>query len=150
MQTSGKVLVTMRKKMINICYASDKDINYIVKTDSHLKTVEIKEKVRRKEIIIVRNEKGAPIGLLRFNLFWDEIPFMNLIIINSRYRRKGIGKKLVEFWEKEMRNKGYKKTMTSTLSNEQAQHFYRKLGYRDAGSLLLDKEPSEIIFVKDI
>lgn len=136
--------------MINICYASDKDINYIVKIDLHLKTVEIKEKVRRKEIIIVRDEKDTPIGLLRFNLFWDEIPFMNLIIINSRHRRKGIGKKLVEFWEKEMRNKGYKKTMTLTLSNEQAQHFYRKLGYRDAGSLLLDKEPLEIIFVKDI
>jgi len=34
--------------------------------------------------------------------------------------------------------------------NEQAQHFYRKLGYRDAGSLLLDEEPLEIIFVKDI
>lgn len=136
--------------MINIRYASDKDISYIVKTDSHLKTVVIKEKVRRKEIIIVRGEKGTPIGLLRFNLFWDEIPFMNLIIISSRYRRKGIGKKLVEFWEKEMRDKGYKKTMTSTLSNEKAQHFYRKLGYRDAGSLLLDEEPLEIIFVKDI
>lgn len=32
--------------MINICYASDKDINYIVKIDLHLKTGEIKEKVR--------------------------------------------------------------------------------------------------------
>jgi len=44
----------------------------------------------------------------------------------------------------------YKKIMTSTLSNEQAQHFYRKLGYRDVSSLLLNQEPLEITFVKDL
>lgn len=40
--------------------------------------------------------------------------------------------------------------MTSTLSNENAQHFYRKLGYRDSGGLLLPNEPLEIIFVKNL
>jgi len=44
----------------------------------------------------------------------------------------------------------YKKIMASTLSNEQAQHFYRTLGYRDVSSLLLNQEPLEIIFVKDL
>ncbi|WP_278281130.1 hypothetical protein [Clostridium sp. N3C] len=38
--------------------------------------------------------------------------------------------------------------MTSTMSNEEAQHFYRKFDYKDAGSLLLDNEPLEIIFTK--
>ncbi|MCS4464928.1 hypothetical protein JTT01_16190 [Clostridium botulinum] len=49
-----------------------------------------------------------------------------------------------------MKSKGYELVMTSTLSNEQAQHFYRKLGYKDVGSLLLDDEPLEIIFTKSI
>ncbi len=49
-----------------------------------------------------------------------------------------------------MKSKGYELVMTSTLSNEQAQHFYRKLRYKDAGSLLLDDEPLEIIFTKSI
>lgn len=40
--------------------------------------------------------------------------------------------------------------MTSTLSNENAQHFYRKLLYRDSGSLLLENEPLEIIFTKKL
>ena len=33
--------------------------------------------------------------------------------------------------------------MTSTQVDEQAQHFYRKLGYRDRGSLFLDHTPLE-------
>jgi len=41
--------------------------------------------------------------------------------------------------------------LTSTLSNEQAQHFYRKLGYKDCGCLLLESEPSlEIILCKKL
>lgn len=40
--------------------------------------------------------------------------------------------------------------MTSSLSNEEAQHFYRKLNYVDSGALLLPEEPLEIIFVKKL
>ena len=82
--------------------------------------------------------------------FWDNIPFMNMLYLNESYRNKGIGKELVRFWETEMKKKGYNLVMTSTLSNEQAQHFYRKLGYKDSGSLLLENEPLEIIFTKRI
>ena len=58
--------------------------------------------------------------------------------------------KLIDFWEREMKAKGYNLLMTSTLSNEQAQHFYRKLNYIDCGSLLLKNEALEIIFTKEI
>ena len=47
-----------------------------------------------------------------------------------------------------MAAQGFRLVMTSTLSSEQAQHFYRALGYRDAGSLLLEGEPLEIFFTK--
>ena len=40
--------------------------------------------------------------------------------------------------------------MTSTLSNESAQHFYRRMGYQDAGCLLLPDEALEILFTKTI
>jgi len=40
--------------------------------------------------------------------------------------------------------------MASYLSDETAQHFYRKLGYRDSGSLILENEALEIIFTKKI
>ena len=78
------------------------------------------------------------------------MPFMNMLYVLEGERGKGYGKELVVFWENEMRQKGYDRVLTSTLSNEQAQFFYRKLGYTDSGSLLLPDEPLEIIFLKEI
>ena len=42
------------------------------------------------------------------------------------------------------------KSHSSSLSDEQAQHLYRKLGYKDAGCLLLEGEALEIIFTKTL
>ena len=58
------------------------------------------------------------------------------------------GRQLVSHWEALMKAKGYPLVMTSTQSDETAQHFYRKLGYVDAGALLLQDEPLEIILTK--
>jgi len=49
-----------------------------------------------------------------------------------------------------MKKNNHKIVLTSTLSSEQAQFFYRKNGYIDCGSLLLPKEPLEIILLKKL
>lgn len=90
------------------------------------------------------------IGWLRFNLFWDNIPFMNMLYFLEDYREKGYGSQLVSFWEQEMKKSKYNIVLTSTKSNEQAQFFYRRIGYVDCGSLLLPNEPLEIILLKNI
>jgi ribosomal protein S18 acetylase RimI-like enzyme len=68
----------------------------------------------------------------------------------EEYRNKGYGKQLINYWEKEMLKSNYKIVLTSTLSSEQAQFFYRKNGYIDCGSLLLPNEPLEIILLKNL
>lgn len=40
--------------------------------------------------------------------------------------------------------------MISNLAGEEAQHFYRKNHYVDAGTLLLSGESLEIVFIKEI
>ena len=90
------------------------------------------------------------VGWLRFNLFWDNTSFMNMLYFLDNERGKGYGRQLVSFWEKEMKNKGYEYVVTSTQSNEESQFFYRKLRYIDSGSLILPSEPLEIIFYKKI
>ncbi len=134
---------------ITIAYAHEDAIKWLLERDSSMHLEIIRRKIQEKEILIsyVGNE---PHGFLRFGYFWDEIPFMNMLVISAEMRGKGMGKKLVTYWEKEMRRKNHKMLMTSTQSDENAQHFYRKLGYRDAGSLLLPKEALEIIFIKDL
>jgi len=135
---------------MKIEYGSESDFQFILDNDRHISKELIKNKLREKEIIIAKNQENQIIGWLRYGYFWDNIPFMNMIYLSEFYRNRGIGKELVMFWEREMKKKGYNMVMTSTLSNEKAQHFYRKLGYKDSGCLLLENETLEIIFTKRI
>jgi ribosomal protein S18 acetylase RimI-like enzyme len=75
---------------------------------------------------------------------------MNKIFLLEEYRRKGIGRKLVNYWEEKMKEQDYQNVLTSTQSNEEAQHFYRKIGYTETGSIKYLEEPLEIIFYKKL
>lgn len=132
---------------MKIRFADGKDYDYLVSHDPHVTSEMMKKKIEQREVIVII-DGGQILGWLRFGYLWDVIPFMNMLYIEEKYRRKGLGTKLVEFWENEMGKMGYDKVMTSSNSDEQAQHFYRKLGYRDCGALLLPDEPLEIIFLK--
>ncbi len=132
-----------------IRYADKDDIKIISKYDEHISIEELENVIKLKRLIVMFDENKF-IGWLRFNLFWDNTPFMNMLYFLDNERGKGYGRQLVSFWEKEMKNKGYECVLTSTQSNEEAQFFYRKLGYIDSGSLLLPNEPLEIIFYKKI
>ncbi|SFA76595.1 Acetyltransferase (GNAT) domain-containing protein [Cohnella sp. OV330] len=133
---------------MRIIYATESDYDYIKKHDRHLLESLIAQKISQKEIYIFTTDDHVVIGWMRYGYFWDNTPFMNMIWIDEPYRSKGLGRKAVRFWEEDMKQKGFKVVMTSTLSNEEAQHFYRNSGYRDAGCLLLEQEPLEILFSK--
>ena len=132
-----------------IRYADERDFDILSKYDKHIDLPELKNSINAKRVLIMLNDNDF-IGWLRFNLFWDNIPFMNMLYILECYRGKGNGKKLVDFWEKEMLSNKYKIVMTSTQSDEQAQFFYRKNGYIDCGSLLFPNAPLEIILLKSL
>jgi len=61
---------------------------------------------------------------------------------------------LVDHWEQQQKVAGHALCMTSTQVDENAQHFYRKLGYQDAGGLLLNspgfEQPMELFLVKQL
>lgn len=132
-----------------IRYANEGDFEILNKHDNHISKIELKNSINLKRILIMY-DKNNFIGWLRFNLFWDNIPFMNMLYVLEEYRKKGYGKQLMDYWEAEMQKNNYEKVLTSTVSNEQAQFFYRKNGYIDCGSLLLLKEPLEIILMKNL
>jgi len=130
-------------------YATKTHFDWLKHHDTHIAPERLLQKIRAQQILMVTIEK-APIGWLRFGLFWDSIPFMNLLFLVSNFRKKGIGRQLVQFWESEMQKQQYKMVLTSTQSDETAQHFYRKIGYKESGSLILENEPLEIFFIKSI
>ena len=53
-----------------------------------------------------------------------------------------------------MKSQDYGMLMTSTQVDEEAQHFYRKLGYKDCGGFVVDvpgyEQPMEMIMIKAV
>ena len=132
---------------MEIRHVRPEDREFWFRLDRHLSEEEFSRKVRDKMGYVLLRE-GVPAGILRYSLFWDNTPFCNLLYIDPAHQRRGLGRALMAHWEAEMARAGYALVMTSTLSNEEAQHFYRKLGYHDAGGLLLPGEPLELLFTK--
>lgn len=134
--------------MRSIRFAFDADLEFLHRHDRHISLEELRHAVTQRRVLIAE-EKGERAGWLRYNLFWDNTPFMNLLYVLEGHRGKGMGKELTVFWEAEMARRGFAVFMTSTQSDEYAQHFYRKLGYRDVGGFQLPGESYELIFVKE-
>lgn len=138
--------------MFKIRYALESDKSFWLTYDKHISENELLLKFRDRRGYIISDE-DKPIGVLRYNLFLDLIPFLTLLYLDESYRGKGFGRQSMLFWEREMWGLGYKTIMTSTQVDEDAQHFYRKLGYKDRGSLFLDntsfEQPQEMIMLKD-
>lgn len=135
--------------MSEIRYVQPSDKEFWFTLDRHMSEQEFDKKVRDRQGYVI-SEDGKPVGILRYSLFWDNTPFCNLIYVRAEDRKKGYGRKLMERWESDIKSQGYEFVLTSTQSNETAQHFYRKLGYTDCGGLLLHDEPMEIILIKKL
>ena len=139
--------------MFTIEYTTPADAEVWLGFDRHMANDELLRKIPGKRCYLLK-EDGKIVGVMRYNMFWDSIPFLTLIYLGKPARGKGYGRRAMEHWEAEMSALGHRLVMTSTQVDEEAQHFYRKLGYKDAGCLLLDMEPhrqpAEIFFVKKL
>ncbi|MBR6537359.1 MAG: GNAT family N-acetyltransferase [Lachnospiraceae bacterium] len=139
--------------MIKIRYMALEDKSFWYSLDRHLPEDEFARKVRDERGYVLEAD-GNPVGLLRFNLFWDNTPFCTLLFVAWEHQKKGYGRLLMEHWEAEMKEKGYGMLLTSTQADEEAQHFYRKLGYKDCGGFVPTvpgyEQPMELFLEKAI
>lgn len=125
------------------------DLPCLETCDHHVSRAELQNLIRLGRVLIAE-ENGLFLGWLRYNLFWDSIPFMNMLCILEPHQGKGYGKALVRYWEEQMGRAGHTVVMTSTVSREYAQHFYHRLGYGTIGGFLLGDEPYEVILSKKL
>ena len=135
--------------MLEIREASRADISRIAEYDKHISQAELINVISLGRAYAAF-ENGVFTGWLRFGLFWDNTPFMNMLYILKEKRGEGYGRQMAEFWEDRMRRLGYDVVMTSTPSDENSQHFYRKLGYKTVGGFIMDDVPFEMIMTKKI
>ena len=77
-----------------------------------------------------------------------------MLFVDRARQKNGYGKALMTYWEEDMKSQGYEMVMISTQVDEDAQHFYRKIGYKDCGGFTVDipgyEQPLELIMMKDL
>jgi len=135
-------LVIMRKSEIE-------DMGFILENDNHIRYEVLEQKIKLQQSYTIWCG-STPCGFLRYSFFGDSIPILNTIFLLEEYRKKGFGRISLASWERKMQLDAYEKVLTSSLSIDDIQHFYRKNGYQDCGSLMLENESLEIVFKKKI
>ena len=131
-------------------FAVQTDLDFLDQHDPLLKRQSLSEKIDRKEVYVAES-RGRSVGLARYNYFCDLDPFLTLIFVLEPYRRQGFGSQLIQFWEQAMKEKGHRYLLTCTQADEDAQFFYRKLGFADTGSMLFPGQTAaELILLKNL
>jgi GNAT superfamily N-acetyltransferase len=146
-----KIIIQLERWQIlmEIRLANENDIEILKAYDKHISKTELKSIVKLGRVFVMIID-GNFVGWLRYNLFWDNTPFMNMLFLLDDYRGKGYGKEMVNAWENKMKDMDYDIVMTSTASDEYAKHFYKKMGYMAVGGFIPLDEPLELIFQKKI
>ncbi len=137
---------------IQIYFADINDIDYLAKHE-HLSKKKVEEKINRKEYIVSR-DNNEYFGFLRFSLFWSEIPYIDLIKVEDKHQKKGIGKSMVKLLEKYAIEHDQKLIMSSSQQDEsKPQEWHKKIGFKEMG-IVNDFSPiqkvPEIIFIKKV
>ena len=123
-------------------YMEAEDKAFVMSIDKHVNEEQYANRVLTKSGYVIW-DGDEPVGLMHHAVLWDNLPFLNLIYIQEECRGKGYGTEAMRLWEEDMGNRGYKMVLISTQVDEDAQHWYRKLGYVDCGGLLMNGTPFE-------
>ena len=135
---------------LEIRLAVAKDKKQILKYDPHIHHDKVGECICNGLVDVLCDGKKI-VGILRWNLFWQSIPFLDLIYIDEAYRGQGWGSKMMADWEDSMKAMGYSYVMLSTQEDETAKYFYEKLGYHRIGAFLPpEQNADEIMYLKEL
>lgn len=135
---------------MKIRLAQENDKPGILPYDRHIPLAGMEECIRNHRLYVLCAGEQI-VGVLRYSLFWQTIPFLDFLYIHEEYRKKGYGRQMMAHWESELRSMTYRYGMLSTQENETAKYFYEKLGYRRVGAFLPpEQEADEIMYVKEL
>lgn len=133
---------------IRMAVMADKE--NLIKYDCHIHHSRLERCIDSKLVYVLYDDEKI-VGVLRYNLFWQSIPFLDLLFIDEAYRSRGWGRKMMNAWEKSMSSLGYPYVMLSTQEDETASFFYEKLGYRRIGAFLPpEQDADELIYLKEL
>ena len=135
---------------MEIRLAKSEDKRQILKYDCHIRPDRLDVCIGQ-QLVYVLCEKENILGVLRYSLFWQSIPFLDLIFLDDSCRGRGYGRQMMAHWEEAMGRMGCGHVMLSTQADETARFFYEKLDYQKIGAFLPpDQEADELMYLKEL
>ena len=98
---------------MEIRLAVGEDKLQVIQYDSHIPQSKAVECIEDQRVYILQDEQKV-VGVLRYSLFWQTIPFLDLLFIDEACRGNGYGTRMMAHWEAAMGRLGYKYVMLST------------------------------------
>ena len=108
---------------MEIILAASRQFQAVRGYDNHIPPIRLSDCIRNNQVYALQ-DGGNVIGVLRYSLFWQTIPFLDLLYIDEDYRGKGYGRQMMDHWEAQMADLGYPYIMLSTQADETAKYFY--------------------------
>lgn len=134
---------------MEIRLAAEQDLEQILQLDRHVPQERLMACLREGWVLVLTDGNGV-LGMLRYNLFWQTVPFLDLLYLAESHRGQGWGSKMMTVWEQAMEEKGYPFVMLSTQADETAKEFYEKIGYRRIGGFLPpEQDAEELMYLKE-
>jgi GNAT superfamily N-acetyltransferase len=129
--------------------ATEQDFPFLRAISTGPDDEKLRAQIREGRLRIIESV-GGPVGFIKFYVLWEVLPFVEVILVREDRRRCGIGRDAVGSWEREMAARSFRRTLVSTQADETAQEFWRRIGYRDCGSLTFPGKPAELFMFHDI
>ena len=102
---------------VKVRFAELKDLYFCIKSDwQHVDAYRgkmfmkkyLRRKIEAKDVILAEVD-GKPVGYLRMRYLGLIVPSLDIIVVNEKYRRKGVGTAMINFLEEYLlKHKGYK------------------------------------------
>ncbi len=135
---------------VKIRFAEDSDAEFLAENVYVSKDILLR-KIEWREFIVAEKE-GLAVGFLQFEYLWSLVPYIALIRVLPKYRKNGIGTKLLEFIENFLREKGHEEIYSSSQADEsEPQNWHRHIGFEECGFISgINEGIGEVFFRKKI
>jgi ribosomal protein S18 acetylase RimI-like enzyme len=99
---------------------------------------------------LVAHYKDRVVGYLRYGFLWDsELPLIQMIRVVPEGQRQGVGKALISTLEQHLKRQRIFRLLSSIEeTNQNSLLFHRALGFRECGTLDINLDGTQEVFVK--